>query len=400
MDVRASDPFISLCHDNASDNSITDEVWELGEYRMSGIVLAVFQTIFLLIGLPWNLMVIVTIVKEKLYKQPTIVLLLNLAINDLLILVMVIPSSIITGAAGEYIIGDSDAARCRTCKIGFLNTLFYFMSFLTVVIMSLDRFLYIYKPLQYDRIITLQRILVTLLVTWIPTFSFAAVPLFGIKFGYIVFIPQFTICMIDITGPGGAGTFYFYIILILAIPLLVLLILWNVGVVCIVRKNIRAVYATNKSLNDMGSVDFNKEMKKKRKEKQFHLIQVFGAILCADLVLWVPFVIVTPLCLIIGVNKIPTFILVITQILFILQITVHPILETTLISDVRNPLKKTILWFCSRNDRKLSNSEMNYCSACYNAVCCIRKSDRSPPSSGSLKANTSNVVVSGTIDKL
>ena len=136
--------FHSVCA-NASDSDVTSEVW-LVEDRTSGLVIAVFLLLFQVIGLPWNLLVIVTIVKQKLYTQPTIILLLNLVITDLVLIVSHLPLVMVTGFYGEYILGGSDCIRCSVCKTGFITVVITFNSIFTLSLMSIDGFLFIYKP--------------------------------------------------------------------------------------------------------------------------------------------------------------------------------------------------------------------------------------------------------------
>ena len=96
---------ISLCA-NASRNNVTDTAWRLeGENRASGLVSAVLLILLLLIGLPWNLLVIVTIVKQGLYRQPTTILLLNLALSDILMLLLIVTLNTVTGLTGEFLYG-------------------------------------------------------------------------------------------------------------------------------------------------------------------------------------------------------------------------------------------------------------------------------------------------------
>ena len=66
----------------------TSDLW-LVEDKVTGQVTAAFLLLILLVGLPFNLLEVLTIVKEKLYHQPTILLLLNLAITDIFILIFV-----------------------------------------------------------------------------------------------------------------------------------------------------------------------------------------------------------------------------------------------------------------------------------------------------------------------
>ncbi len=134
---------------------------------MTGQVTAAFLLLILVVGLPWNLLVVLTIVKEKLYHQPTIVLLLNLVLNDLIVLCFGLPARMVTGFAGEFVFGSTDAVRCLTCHVGLISMIFAIMSLYIISIMAFDRFLYIYKPLHYEKVVTSFRMMVVLFNVWI-----------------------------------------------------------------------------------------------------------------------------------------------------------------------------------------------------------------------------------------
>ena len=53
--------------------------------------------LFFLVGLPWNGLVIGIILKKKLFTRPTYMLMLNLAIANLLVCVLVLPLTVVTG---------------------------------------------------------------------------------------------------------------------------------------------------------------------------------------------------------------------------------------------------------------------------------------------------------------
>ena len=114
-------------------------------------------------GLLCNVLVLVTVIKEKLYKQSFILLLLNLILTDIAFLVIPVPLLVVTGLAGEYILGNTDSwIRCQTCPITFQSLTSMYNLLFIIAMMSVDRFLYIYKPLQYERLVTKVWILVPL----------------------------------------------------------------------------------------------------------------------------------------------------------------------------------------------------------------------------------------------
>ena len=89
---------------------------------------------------------------------------------DLFILVYPLATYIMaTGFAGEFMIGSSDQIRCEACHLVFALITPLYSSFFTIALMSLDRFLYIYKPFQYEhantKYIAIVAVLVAVLVS-------------------------------------------------------------------------------------------------------------------------------------------------------------------------------------------------------------------------------------------
>ena len=278
--------FIDLCS-NASDDSVTSKLW-LVKDKKAGYILAAFELLFVTVGLPWNLLVMATIIRKKLFKQPTILLLLNLVVSDLILLLVLIPMHVWTGIRGEYSIGNSDMVRCQTCLIGLLFTMFGLLSLFTVFLMSFDRFLFIYKPLKYDRIMTPLRTLLALGIVWLVSIVVSLLPVFG--YGNLIFTPGSLSCTFDFSVE-----FSYYSLIVGAVSFVPILfiIIFNVWVVVIVQRNIRAVYKVKRSLSvtPNGQMDeLMEHMRKKCHEKQWHLIKMFGALLCSNMVTWLPFV--------------------------------------------------------------------------------------------------------------
>ena len=83
--------------ESSSTNSVTTSYWILkGEDAIGGYISASFGLLFIMFGLPWNVLVLVTIIKEKLYKQPSIRLLINLILTDIAFLVIPVPLIVVT----------------------------------------------------------------------------------------------------------------------------------------------------------------------------------------------------------------------------------------------------------------------------------------------------------------
>ena len=346
--------YLSVCA-NASDSNVTSDLW-LVQDRTSGLVTAVFLLLFLVIGLPWNLLVIVTIVKQKLYTQPTIILLLSLVITDLVLLVFVIPVIIVTGIAGEYIFGDSDNVRCKTCITGSMGHAFSLMSVYNITLMSCDRFLFIYRPMKYERWVTSCRTVVVIMVACFFLILVSMTPLLG--FGNVIFYPPLVSCIFDMTIQHDYYPVLLFVVCFLPVPFL---LLSNAWVIYIVQKNIRAIYVSRRAREgtDKNTSDnnFYKTMKRKRQQKQVHMVQVFGCLLCSNMITWVPIVVVCFLSILpVSGLDIPSAFTATAQVLYMSQVLLHPLVETALIKDVRHPLKK-LLCCCMRTRAAVDQGE-------------------------------------------
>ena len=339
--------------ENVSDDIVTDGFKHIEKLQNHNVALTVIYLLFLVVGLPWNLLVVVTIVKEKLYTQPTIILLLNLVLTDLLVLLLVTPFVVVTGLAGEYVFGGSDRVRCEVCRVDLIVEDTLYLSVLgTITLLALDRFFFIHKPLHYERLVTAKRMLVAVLVMWGMCAFFTLLELAIVR--NVRFDPLLLNCEWD-------TEIYFHIlsIMLILLPYLVILVC-NIRVICIVLKNIRAIYKVQKpslrSEKRMSRQVFNSRMKHTRNKKQLHLMEVFGAIIFFNSMSWLPLVILVIVAVVreAVTFTIPNGYVLFALILFRIEVVIYPILETTLISDIRNPMKKMVTCVSCRKKDLLS----------------------------------------------
>jgi len=330
---------------NASSDFISFDYWTL--YRASyGITSASFLLFYFLLGLPLNFLVGGIMLAKKLYKQPTHILLLSLILSDSILLMTIVPQGIVAGYSGEFIFGTSDHVRCQFCHIGVIFTWFSLMSLNTIALMSLDRFLFIYTPLHYNMRVTPVRTLVVLAFTWLFCTIIAILPVFG--FGDIVFFHVFATCTVDFSSENN---YYLGILLVAALLPLVIIIVFNVWVIRIVLKNIKVIYKVRKSLSSMRqrrshSLSLRKIVRKKKQKKQVNLMRVFGSLLCASLVAWIPTIIVAILSFILHFDDIPSGFNLMSYFLLFSQVVVHPALEAAFLSPVKEPIKKIFRLLC------------------------------------------------------
>jgi hypothetical protein len=327
----------NVCTD-PSDSNVTSELW-LVDDKASGIVMAVFLLLILVVGLPWNLLVVAIIVKQRLYTQPTIILLLSLVITDLILLVFHLPLVIIAGFYGEYLFGNSDRVRCSVCRTGCILVLFSLNSIFTISLMSIDRFLFIHKPMHYERYVTMWRTIAVVGVAWLIAAVVAILPA-AVGFGFIAYSDLFAACTLEVLLENS---YYPVLVFLVGSVAIIPIIVCNLWVCCIVQRNIRAIYSIRKSIKISTSIRIKayRSMKKKRIKKETHLVKVFGALLGSNLVTWLPLII---LFILYFAKIVSIYYVVIATVLFQSQTVVHPIIESALIKEVKVPLRRILLY--------------------------------------------------------
>ena len=335
--------FTFSCFVNVSDSSLSDFGWLVSDpvdpdfdTAGNGYATAAIVVLFFLLAVPWNTFVIASIIKKNLYTQPIIMLLLNLTITNLLLALLVMPFVIVSGLKGEYIFGKTDQERCFVCQIGILNIILPWVSVHTLALMSLDRFLYLKKPLTYTSIVTPKRTIAVIVAVWALCIVLAVPTLFG--FGEISFSFVVATCVPDLVGSTPIAPNYYYIAMMTIealIPIMTQFILY-VWIVYIVRSSLTRKL---KRSMDLASKSQNNERSKKAstteyRRSQVRLVWLFGSIFTGNIVTWLPMVGLAVSAAVLGAGKIPTPAYSIAYLSFLSETVIHPILEACFIRDI------------------------------------------------------------------
>ena len=325
----------SCTQEDLSRNSVTTEYWKQPEDRedialATGIVL----TIFLVLGIPWNLFVIVGTLYKRLYKQPTHILLLSLAFSNLLLCVLVMPFGIVTGFAREFVFGNSDYIRCQFCQLnGLLLIFFVESSFHILTLVSLDRFIYIKMAIKYYKIVTIKRVCVVIGSVWLLCLLLATPPLY--QFGEIKFI---FFCTIKLKGETQLTKNINYGILagVESILPVSILVVTNVWVAVIAFKQLSktktpTVGSTSPKMN--ASSKYDKIVAKKQRK----LVYLFGVTLLAYFITYIPTISI--LLATISGSTLHTCAFAVIYLCLFLHSILHPIIETGLQRDLYTLLK-------------------------------------------------------------
>ena len=138
-------------------------------------VIAAFLALFDLIGLPGNLIVLVTIILEPRFHVMRYILLASLALSDFLMLILVNSFLIESIAQENWLYGQTMCyLNSSFARYFYINTIFH------LVAVSYDRYLAIVKsPLTYDGIVTKTRVMFLALIWIIPVIPVSVGPFLG-----------------------------------------------------------------------------------------------------------------------------------------------------------------------------------------------------------------------------
>ena len=164
---------------------------------INGPLLAAVIVIEMLAGLITNSFVLIlTAYNLKNWKQPSVVFLTNMLLNNLVITLLVMPFSIITAASGEWIFGSTVNQKESVCEFAACLFVYSFYTAIeSLVLVSFDRFFFIVKALQYKKYMTVKKAVIIVAVSWILAAILGVPPLFG--FGKYEFAYSYGMCTIQ-----------------------------------------------------------------------------------------------------------------------------------------------------------------------------------------------------------
>lgn len=352
----ANDTLLTLlysCLDkNLSQHLVTPGLWTVSpRLQPLGIATGSVMLLFFVIGLPSNIMIIVSITLQRLYQQPTHLLLLSLACADLLLSVLIVPIIGISGFAGGFILGSSDYTRCKVCQTGVSLIGLIIFSLHILALISIDRFVFVKYPLRYNKLITQKAVLIAIVIVCTVSIVLALLPLFGV--GDIHFDHATFSCSPRFDYMTGVTKNIHYVVLVVVealIPLTVLLVT-NVWVLCIAQRHIREIYRTKKSIKDVAQKEVYYQTIKSRlnqlkARQQLRLLRMFGVLLISHMVVWIPLIIRTIEAVSLDSDNFSPWsnFIVITSV--ISHPILHPLIEACFLPEIRKQFSVLCLKHC------------------------------------------------------
>jgi len=332
------------CNANLSRDYVTEEFWNTAMisdvHRAIGITIGTIMLFFFILGAPGNSLIIFSILRHKLYEQPTLLILLNLAVVDLMACVIILPPTIITGIGGEYIFGGSDYDRCKVCQLGLFVVMLSIGNIYMMALLSIDRLILIKIPLRYNKIVTVKLTMLAVLFIWICLTILSTLPSV-FNFGAMYYDHPTLTCLPQFDGETNVtlNIYYGIVCFVVGLAAFIVVLIANAWIIIIARRQVKQVYGVQKNKNQklIQSDSLRNIFKNKENKKQLQLLRVFGLILISNLITWIP-----PLARIIEAAIRPSDLSLWSNFLLIVSLNshcvVHPFLQASLIPEIRHYL--------------------------------------------------------------
>lgn len=231
---ESKDEFPSDFLSNISSNTTTCEGITL-DSQVIGV--GIFLAIFILVAIVGNILVILSVLCNKHLQTVTNFFIVNLAIADLLLSIIVLPFSASLEVLGCWVFGRV------FCNIwAAVDVLCCTASILSLCIISIDRYIGVKYCLKYPTIMTERKAGVILVVVWVSSMVISIGPLLGWKEPPPI---DESICSIT-EEPGYAlfsSLFSFYL------PLMVILVMY-IRVYIVARRTTKSLEAGVKRERD------------------------------------------------------------------------------------------------------------------------------------------------------
>ena len=306
-------------------------------------VIAAFQALFDAIGLPGNLLVIVTIFFGRRFHVMRYILLASLAVSDFLFLILVNSFRIASIAQERWLYGET------MCHLNaFFVRYFYLNTVLHLVVVSYERYNAIVKsPLTYDGTVTKSKVAVIALI-WVIPIPLSIGPFLGL--GKFVYNPEVFLCEQGWSTQNGSGAWFmmFSAITFFVVPFLVIVFV-NWSVYRTAKSQINALEVQIGTLG--GSEEQQEEMAIRKKERKaaIDVSIIIAAFLLCFLTSWI-----VKLCRHFDKSiEVPAEAVLITSCIFFVSTLCNPIIYSIRKRDFQNgviAVFRRIKYFVSSKD--------------------------------------------------
>ena len=302
-------------------------------------VIAAFHAVFDAIGLPGNLLVIVTTLLERNFHVMRYILLASLAVSDCLLLILVNSFRIGSIAEERWLYGQT------MCYLNpFFVRYFYINTVFHLVAVSYERYKAIVKsPLTYDGTITKSRLFFIALI-WIIPIPLSIGPFLG--WGNYVYNSEMFFCEQGWSVQGGSNRLntILFSIATFIVPFMVIIFL-NVTVYKTAKRQINAIELQARTVVDVESQQQKISRRMRDRKAAVDVIIIITAFLLCFLPGWI-----------MGIYRqfvtsgdVPAKVVLSTTCIFFFSSLCNPIIYSTRKREFRSAVKK-VFGVCERSN--------------------------------------------------
>ncbi|XP_039624343.1 melanopsin-A isoform X2 [Polypterus senegalus] len=250
----------------------TVDVPDHAHYTIGAVILAVGIT-----GILGNLLVIYAFSRCRSLRTPANMFIINLAITDFLMSVTQAPIFFTTSLYKRWIFGE------KGCELyAFCGALFGICSMITLMVIAVDRYFVITRPLASMGVMSRKRALVILSGVWLYSLAWSLPPFFG----WSAYVPEglLTSCTWDYMTFTPAVRAYTMLLFtfIFFIPLLV--------IICCYFFIFRAIRSTNRAIKKISSDDSRESLRKfQRMKNEWKMAKIALIVILLYVISWSPY---------------------------------------------------------------------------------------------------------------
>ncbi|XP_073452828.1 melanopsin isoform X1 [Aquarana catesbeiana] len=241
-------------------------------YTIGAVILAVGIT-----GMLGNFLVIYAFSRSRSLRSPANMFIINLAISDFLMSITQAPVFFTTSLHKRWIFGE------KGCELyAFCGALFGITSMITLMVIALDRYFVITRPLASIGVVSKKRAVLILLGVWLYSLAWSLPPFFG----WSAYVPEglLTSCTWDYVTftPSVRAYTMLLFCFVFFIPLFVI-------IYCYIFI-FKAIKNTNRAVHKIGSDDNKESQKQYQKMKnEWKMAKIALIVILLYVISWAPY---------------------------------------------------------------------------------------------------------------
>ncbi|OXB68093.1 hypothetical protein ASZ78_003334 [Callipepla squamata] len=241
-------------------------------------------TVILIVGITGtlgNFLVIYAFCRSRTLQKPANIFIINLAISDFLMSITQSPVFFTNSLHKRWIFGE------KGCELyAFCGALFGITSMITLMVIALDRYFVITKPLASVRVMSKKKALIILVGVWLYSLAWSLPPFFG----WSAYVPEglLTSCSWD---------YMTFTPSVRAYTMLLFCFVFFIPLIAIIYSYVfifEAIKKANKSIQTFGCKHGNKEFQKQyhRMKNEWKLAKIALIIILLYVISWSPYSVV------------------------------------------------------------------------------------------------------------